>query len=225
MNLKVILFGSTGMIGQGVLNECLKDPLVKSVLVINRQICGVVNTKLKEIIHLNLFDLAPISKELTGYNACFYCLGVSSVGMEEEEYYTMTYELTTHIATVLLDQNKEITFCYISGAGTDSSEKGNIMWARVKGKTENKLLKMPFKNAYMFRPGYVQPMKGVKSKTGLYNVMYAILKPLYFILQHIENMVTSSETLGRAMIIASSKGFESNILESADINEIVKRNL
>ena len=222
MNLKVILFGSTGMIGQGVLNECLNDPLVKSVLVINRQTCGVVHSKLKEIIHVNLFDLAPISNELTGYNTCFYCVGVSSAGMKEEEYYTMTYELTTLVAIVLLDQNKEMTFCYISGAGTDSSEKGNIMWARVKGKTENKLLKMPFKNAYMYRPGYIQPMKGVKSKTGLYNAMYTILKPFYFILKHIENLVTSSETLGKAMIIVASKGFENNILESTDINEIVK---
>jgi hypothetical protein len=221
--MKVILFGSTGMVGRGVLSQCLKNPLVKSVLVVNRETCKVSNRKLKEIIHLNMFDLDPISKDMTGYNVCFYCLGVSSVGMEEEEYLTMTYELTIHVGTVLLNLNKEMTFCYLSGAGTDSTEKGNIMWARVKGKTENELLRMPFKNAYMFRPGYIQPMKGVKSKTGLYNALYVILKPFYFILKHIESMVTDSETLGRAMIIASSAGCEKRILECNDINDIVKQ--
>ncbi|MDP4240746.1 MAG: epimerase [Bacteroidota bacterium] len=219
--MKVILFGSTGMIGQGVLIECLKDPLVESVLVVNRQTCGVIHAKLKEIIHLNFFDLAPISKELAGYNVCFYCLGVSSAGMKEEEYNTMTYELTTHVATVLLNQNKELTFCYISGAGSDSTEKGNIMWARIKGKTENRLLRMPFKDAYMFRPGYIQPMGGIKSKTGLYNAAYTILKPFYFLIKHIESMVTNTETLGKAMIIAASTGVGKKVLESSDINEIV----
>jgi len=220
--LDVIIFGSTGMIGQGVLSECLKDPLIKSVLVVNRQPCGIEDPKLKEIIHVNLFDLSRISNEFAGYSTCFYCLGVSSAGMGEEEYYTMTYELTMHIATVLLNLNKELTFCYISGAGTDSTEKGSIMWARVKGKTENELLKMPFKNAYMFRPGYIQPMKGVKSKTRLYSVIYSIFKPIYFILKYFESIATDSDTLAKAMIMVASKGFEKTILESKDINAIVK---
>ena len=222
MKLKVIFFGSTGMIGQGVLNECLNNDLVEEVLVLNRQASGVTYPKLKEIIHLNMFDLAPSAKELTGYNVCLYCLGVSSAGMGEEEYNTMTYELTLHVATVLLNLNKEMTFCYISGAGTDSSGKGSIMWARVKGRTENELLKMPFKAAYMFRPGYIQPMKGVRSKTRLYRVMYSFFKPFYFILKHIESMVTDSETLGKAMIYVASNGYEKKILESSDINSIVK---
>jgi len=222
MKLKVIFFGSTGMIGQGVLNECLNNDLVEEVLVLNRQASGVTHPKLKEIIHLNMFDLAPSTNELTGYNVCLYCLGVSSAGMGEEEYNTMTYELTLHVATVLLNLNKEMTFCYISGAGTDSSGKGSIMWARVKGRTENELLKMPFKAAYMFRPGYIQPMKGVRSKTRLYRVMYSFFKPFYFILKHIESMVTDSETLGKAMIYVASNGYEKKILESSDINSIVK---
>ena len=210
------------MIGQGVLEECLNNDLVEAVLVVNRMACGVTHPKLKEIIHLNMFDLAPSANELTGYNTCLYCLGVTSAGLGEEEYNTMTYELTLHVATVLLKLNKGMTFCYISGAGTDSTEKGSIMWARVKGKTENGLLKMPFKAAYMFRPGYIQPMKGVKSKTRLYRVMYSLFKPFYFILKHIESMVTDSETLGKAMILVASEGYEKKILESSDINAIVK---
>jgi len=222
MKLKVILFGSSGMIGQGVLNECLNNDLVNSILVVNRLACGITHPKLKEIIHLNMFDLAPSSKELTGYDACLYCLGVSSAGMGEEEYNTMTYELTLHVASVLLNLNPGMTFCYVSGAGTDSTGKGSIMWARVKGRTENELLHMSFKAAYMFRPGYIQPMKGVKSKTRLYRMMYSIFKPFYFILKHIESMVTDSETLGKAMIVVASQGYEKNILESSDINSIVK---
>ena len=209
--MKVILFGSTGMIGQGVLSECLKDPLVESVLVLNRQSCGVSHPKLKEIIHMNLFDLSPVSTNLAGYDACFFCLGVSSVGMKESEYHQITYELTIKVATVLLSLNKVFTFCYVSGASTDSTEKGNVMWARVKGKTENELLGMPFRDAYMFRPGYIQPMQGVKSKTRLYSLMYSILKPMYFILKHFEGFVTDSEAIGRAMIIVSSKGYVKKI--------------
>ena len=219
--MKVILFGSTGMIGQGVLSVCLKDPLVESVLVVNRQTCAVKHPKLKEIIHLNFFDLSPIMNQLSGYTTCFFCLGVSSAGMKEDEYNRMTYELTTGVAINLLILNKEMTFCYISGASTDSTEKGKMMWARVKGKTENELLKMPFKSVYMFRPGYIQPMKGVKSKTRIYRILYLILKPFYFLLKHLESSVTSSETLGKAMIIVASKGYEKKILESRDINLIV----
>jgi hypothetical protein len=221
--MKIILFGSTGMIGQGVLSECLKDPGIESVLVINRQTCGFIHPKLKEIIHINLFDLSPVSTELAGLDACLFCLGVSSVGMKEAEYTKITYELTIKVAVTLLNMNTDLTFCYISGANTDSTEKGNTMWARIKGKTENELLSMPFRSAYMFRPGFIQPMKGVKSKTRLYRVMYLFLKPLYFLIKNMESMVTSSETLGKAMIIAASTGYEKKILESRDINTIVKQ--
>jgi len=221
--MKVILFGSTGMIGQGVLNECLKDSQVESVLVVNRQSCKKRNPKLKEIIQPDFFHLSPISKELSAYDACFYCLGITSAGLSETDYHRNTYELTIKIAEEVLKANKELTFCYISGAGTDSSEKGKTMWARVKGKTENTLLKMPFKNAYMFRPGFIQPLNGIKSKTRLYNAMYAFFKPFYFMLIHLEGIVTNTETLGKAMIIAASEGYNKKILESKDINEIVRR--
>ena len=221
--MKAILFGSTGMIGQGVLSECLKDPGIESVLVINRQTCGITHPKLKEIIHTNLFDLSPISTGLAGYDACFFCVGVSSVGMKEADYNKMTFELTTKVAVTLLNLNKNMTFCYISGASTDSTENGNTMWARIKGKTENELLSMPFKSAYMFRPGFIQPMKGVKSKTRLYRILYLLLKPIYFLIKNMESMVTTSETLGKAMIIAASTGYEKKILESIDINMIVKQ--
>ncbi len=221
--MKAILFGSTGMIGQGVLQECLKDSGIESLLVVNRNSCRVNHPKLKEIL-LNDFDkIASISNELSGYDACFYCLGVTSVGLSEAEYHKNTFELTTKIAETVLNANKELTFCYISGANTDSTEKGKTMWARVKGKTENALLKMPFKSAYMFRPGYIQPMNGIKSKTKLYKVMYAIFKPLYFLLKNAESIVTTTEILGKSMIIAAGNGYEKKILESIDINAIVKR--
>ncbi len=219
--MKVILFGSTGMVGQGVLKECLKDPLVEKVLVVNRQTCGVTHPKLKEVIHLNFFDLSPITKDLAGYTTCLFCLGVSSAGMKEADYFRLTYELTTYVASVLLKLNSDMTFCYISGAGTDSSEKGNTMWARIKGKTENELLKMPFKSAYMFRPGFIQPMGGEKSKTKLYNLLIPVFKLLYFFLKHFEGFTTNTEVLGKAMIKAASTGYDKKILESRDINSIV----
>ena len=224
MKIKTILFGSTGMIGQGVLRECLINANVESVLVINRQTCGIIHPKLKEIIHTNLFDLTGWNSEMTGYNSCFFCLGVSSAGLKENEYRKITYDLTLNVAKSLVELNKEMTFCYISGTGTDSSEKGQIMWARVKGKTENDLLSLPFKRAYMFRPGFIQPMNGVKSKTKLYNTIYSIFKPLYFILKHSDNMVTNTETFGKAMIFTALNGYEKNVLENKDINKIVREN-
>ena len=222
--MKVILFGSTGMIGQGVLTECLKDNQIEKVLVVNRKSCGIKHPKLKEIIYSNFFDLSTIFNQLNGYDACFYCLGVTSAGLSEAEYHKNTFDLTTSIAQEVLTQNKEISFCYISGAGSDSTEKGKTMWARVKGKTENALLKMPFKNAYMFRPGFIQPLNGIQSRTKLYRTMYAFFKPFYFILKHYEGMVTNTEILGKSLIFAVVYGYEKKILESKDINEIVRRN-
>jgi len=220
MKIKVILFGSTGMIGRGVLLECLDSDAVESVLVINRHSCNILNNKLKEIIHGNLFDISALTDEMNGYNTCFFCLGVSSAGMKETDYHKITYELTVNVANTLLKINKDVVFCYISGAQTDGSEKGRVMWARVKGKTEKALLAMPFKKVYMFRPGFIQPMKGIKSRTRLYNVLYAVFTPFYFILKHFKSIVTNTEILGKAMINTSLKGYNKNILESIDINKI-----
>jgi hypothetical protein len=224
MKIRTILFGSTGMIGQGVLLECLENTSVESVLVINRQTCGVIHPKLKEIIHTDLFDLSGLTVEMTGYNTCFFCLGVSSAGLSENDYQKITYDLTLSVAKAVSDLNKEMTFCYISGAGTDSSEKGKIMWARVKGKTENTLLTLPFKKAYMFRPGFIQPMNGIKSKTKLYNTMYLVFKPVYFVLKYFDSIVTNTQIFGKAMIYTVLTGSEKSILENKDINKIVREN-
>jgi uncharacterized protein YbjT (DUF2867 family) len=223
MKIKAILFGATGMIGQAVLQECLENIEVESVLAISRQTCNINHPKLKEIIHQDFFDLAPLSNEISGYNTCFYCLGISSAGLSEKEYYHITYDLTVYVAQVLSALNKDISFCYISAGGADSSEKGRVMWARVKGKTENALLAMPFKKAYMFRPFYIQPMKGIRSRTKLYNILYAVFKPFYFILKHFESSVITTETLGKAMIYAVATESEKSIIESRDINKIGKQ--
>ncbi|MFZ4591588.1 MAG: NAD-dependent epimerase/dehydratase family protein, partial [Ignavibacteria bacterium] len=161
MKINVIITGTTGMVGEGVLHECLKNTDVEKVLVINRKPCGINHDKLQEIVHGDFFDLSGISEYLKGYDACFFCLGVTSINKKEEEYYKLTYTLTIKFAELILEQNPDTTFCYISGAGTDSSEKGKSMWARVKGKTENDLMRMKFKKVYCFRPGYLQPTKGL----------------------------------------------------------------
>jgi hypothetical protein len=222
MPIKAVLFGSTGMIGQGVLLECLENEQVESVLVINRSSCNVTHPKLKEIIHKDVSDLSSLKEELSACNTCFFCLGISSAGLSESEYYKITYDITTKVAATLLSINKEFVFCYISGSGTDSSEKGKMMWARVKGKTENALLAMPFKKSYMFRPGYIQPLKGIKSRTAWYNAMYVLLKPLYFVLKYSDKYVTDTQTLGKAMINAVAKNYSKSILESVDINKLGK---
>jgi len=180
--INAIIFGATGMVGEGVLHECLKHPDIESVLVINRRSCGVNNEKLREIIHPNFLNFPPIENELAGYNACYFCMGVSSIGKKEEEYTRLTYDLTMHVANTLVKLNPERTFCYISGAGTDSTENGRSMWARVKGKTENDLMKLPFKASYMFRPGYIQPTKGLKNTYKFYKVVapiYPLIKLLF----------------------------------------------
>jgi hypothetical protein len=222
MKIKTIIFGSTGMIGQGVLLESLKNENVESILVINRQTCSISHPKLKEIIHKDLFDLSGLTNEMTGYNTSFFCLGVSSAGLKENEYHKITYDLTLNVAKTLSEINKTMTFCYISGAGTDSTEKGKTMWARVKGKTENDLLSLPFKKAYMFRPGFIQPMNGIKSKTKLYNTLYAIFSPLYFVLKHLDSVVTNTEIFGTAMIYTVLMGYDKSILENRDINKVVR---
>ena len=219
MRIKAIVTGVTGMVGEGVLHECLLHPDVESVLVINRKPCGVKHAMLYEIIHKDFFNLSSIENELAGYNACYFCAGVSSVGKKEDEYKRITYDLTLNFAKTLLKFNSDMTFCYVSGAGTDSTENGRIMWARVKGKTENDLLKLPFKDAYMFRPGYIQPIKGLKNTKGFYRVLapfYPFLKILF------PKHQVKLEELGKAMVNSTLFGYDKKILECKDIIELSK---
>jgi uncharacterized protein YbjT (DUF2867 family) len=214
MKIKAIITGVTGMVGEGVLHECLQHPDVESVLVINRKPYGVKHEKLKEIIHGDFFDLSPIENHLAGYNACYFCAGVSSVGKKEEEYKHITYDLTLNFAKTLLKLNSEMTFCYVSGVRTDSTEKGRSMWARVKGKTENDLMKLGFKDAYMFRPGYIQPTKGLKNAYKIYKIFapfYPVLKTLF------PKYVVSLKELGKSMINVTLYGSEKKVLECKDI--------
>ncbi|TMI62896.1 MAG: NAD-dependent epimerase/dehydratase family protein [Bacteroidetes bacterium] len=220
LKLKVILTGATGMVGEGVMHECLQNDAVESVLVINRRSCGVSHPKLKEIVHADFFHLSPVENQLAGYNACFFCLGVSSVGMKEPEYYRMTYTLTMNFAETVLKQNPGISFCYISGASTDSTEKGRMMWARVKGKTENDLLKLGFKQAYNFRPGIIQPTKGLKNTLKLYTYMGWLLPVIKFFSS---DSIVSLKQIGMAMINAVTKGYEKKVLEVKDIISLSKQ--
>ncbi len=219
MKIKAIITGATGMVGKGVLYECFDSNDVDEVLVINRQSLGIKHPKLKEIIHHDFFNLDPIKEQLKGYNACYFCLGVSSVGMSETNFHKVTFDLTLHMAKILAEQSPELTFCYVSGTGTDSTEKGRTMWARVKGKTENAIMALPFKASYMFRPGYIQPQRGIKSKTALYNAIYIVFKPLYPILKRLSpSYFTSTTKVGQAMINVTLNGYEKRHLENKDIN-------
>jgi len=217
--MKVILLGATGMVGQGVLRECLLEPEVESVLAVGRGKTGQQHEKLNEIVTDNLWDLAPIEANLSGLDACFFCLGVSAAGKSEEEYRRVTYDLTLSAARILLRQNPRMTFIYVSGMGTDSTERGRMMWARVKGKTENDLLKLPFKAAYMFRPGYIQPLDGIRTKTKWYGLLYAMMAPLYPLWKALfPKYVTTTEQVGRAMIRVAKQGAAKIVLESEDIS-------
>lgn len=219
--MKIIIFGATGMVGQGVLRACLDDPEVETILAVGRSSTGIQHVKLREIIKPDMLDLSPLEGRLTGYDACFFCLGVSSLGMTEDAYKKVTYDITLAVAQTLLRVSANITFVFVSGAGTDSSEQGRRMWARVKGKTENALLRLPFKAAYMLRPGYIQPMPGIVSKTRWYRLLYAVLRHLYPVLQStIPQHVTTTETIGRAMIKLVKQGAPKPVLESPDINSL-----
>ena len=220
MKINVIITGVTGMVGEGVLMESLLHPDVEKILVINRRPCGVNHPKLTEIIHPNFFDISSIAKQLTGFNACFFCLGVSSVGMKEAEYYSSTYTLTMQMAKILSGQNPEMTFCYVSGAGTDSTEKGRLNWARVKGKTENDLMKLPFKKVYAFRPGLMLPSKEAKNIHGYYivfRIIYPGLRALF------PGFVTTLKEVAIAMINSVIYGYEKPVLEVKDILILAKR--
>lgn len=223
--LKIILFGATGMVGRGVLLECLNDERIEGILAVNRSSLKMEHSKYKEVVHQDFLNYEAVESDLKGYDACFFCLGVSAVGMSEENYTVVTHDYTLAAATKLKALNPEIKFTYVSGAGTDSSEKGRSMWARVKGRTENDLLKLGFRDAYMFRPGYIQPLKGVKSKTGWYNALYVVFKRLYPIFKILApNSVTTTVNVGRAMIYTVVIGDEMKILESKDINRLAGMN-
>jgi uncharacterized protein YbjT (DUF2867 family) len=219
--MDVILFGATGMVGQGVLRECLIDPQVNRVLSIGRAATGQQHPKLREIVRGALFDFSDIEPALAGYDACFFCLGVSAAGKTEEEYGRVTYDVTLAAATTLARLNPQMTFIYVSGTGTDSTEQGRVMWARVKGSTENAILRLPFKAAYMFRPAFIQPMHGETSKTRLYRLFYAITPLLFPLLKRLfPRSVTTTEQIGRAMIAAARNGAPKAILETEDINRL-----
>ena len=215
--MNVLIFGATGMVGQGVLAECLKAPDVEKVVTIGRTATGIDNPKLHEIVSRDLFSYAELEDQLKGFDACFFCLGVSSTGMKEADYQRVTYNLTLAAAQTLSRLNPEMAFIYVSGAGTDSTEMDRVMWARIKGKTENALLRLPF-HAYLFRPGLIQPMNGIKSKTRLYRVMYTLMNPLLTPLRWaLPNFVLSTRDVGRAMLAVARFGYGSRFLETRDI--------
>lgn len=216
--MRVILFGATGMIGQGVLRECLVDAEVEKVLSIGRNKTSTTHEKLTQIVLPDLFDYSAVEEQLSGFDACFFCLGVSSAGMPEKEYERVTYGITVAAAEVLAQENRQMTFVFVSGAGTDSSEHGRSMWARVKGRTENALAQLPFKAAYMFRPGFIQPLHGIRSRTPLYRMAYAVAAPLMPALRFLfPSSILTTEEVAQAMIVVARDGAPKNILEARDI--------
>jgi uncharacterized protein YbjT (DUF2867 family) len=221
--MRVLLFGATGMVGQAVLRECLLDPDVELVETVGRAATGVKNAKLREVVHADLWSYAAIEPELRGFDACFFCLGVSSMGMSEAEYERLTYGITIAAAETLARLNPGMTFIYVSGAGTDSSEKGKVTWARVKGRTENALLRLPFKGAYMFRPGGIQPMHGERSKTRAYRIGYIFARPLLPLLRGMfPGSIMTTEEIGRAMLNVARRGALRKVLETSDIRECAR---
>jgi len=219
--MKAILFGATGMVGQGVLRECLRSQEVDMVLSVGRRTTGQPHPKLREIAHQDFTDFSPIDGELTGYDACFFCLGVSSIGMNESEYRRVTYDFTLAAGQTLARLNPNTTFIYVSGAGTDSSGQGSTMWARVKGQTENALFQLPFKGAYAFRPAYIQPLHGIVPKTAWLRGFYAVVAPLYPVWKALfPKYVTTTACMGRAMIHVARAGAPKRVLENRDINQI-----
>lgn len=223
--MKVIITGTTGMVGKGVLIECLADNRITEVVVINRHSINMNHPKLKEILHQDFYDISSIQNQLKGYDACFFCLGVSAYKMSEEQYTKLTYELTLNFAKKLLEVNSNMTFCYVSGQGTDSTETTKTMWARVKGKTENDLLKLGFTHTFMFRPGGIRPGKGIKSRTPLYNTFLPLVKILYPVFKVLApNSITTSEAIGQAMIHVAEKGSNLKHLSSKEINQLGTQN-
>lgn len=220
--MKVLIFGATGMIGQGVLLECRRDPEVELIVTVGRTATGVQDSKLHEIVHSDMANLAAIESKLRGFDACFYCLGVSSSGMKQADYERLTYGFTLAAAETLNRLKPGMTFIYVSGSGTDSTEKGRSMWARVKGRTENALLRLPLK-AYMFRPGFIEPLDGIQSKTRSYRIFYVVAKPLLPLLRRaLPRQVLSTREIGQAMLAVARRGYEKRILETGDIRAVLR---
>lgn len=216
MKIKAVITGSTGMVGEGVLHICLNSSEVEEVLVVNRKPCGVEHPKLKEVIHKDFMDLSSIEDQLKGYTACYFCAGVSSVGKKEDEYRKITYDLTINFAETFLKLNPDTLFTYVSGSGTDSTEKSKYAWARIKGKTENDILNLPFRDAYAYRPGYIEPIKGLKHTYKIYKFsspFYPLLEKLF------PKYVVTLEELGNSMIYVTLNGYEKKVLECLDIRK------
>ncbi len=222
-SVRVIVFGATGMVGSGVLRECLLAPSIDAVLSVARSSTRIQSPKLRELLRPDLVDLSPVEDELRGFDAAFFCLGVSSVGKTEAEYRRITYDLTTRVAETLARLNPTMTFVYVSGAGTDSTERGRTMWARVKGQTENALLRMPFKAAFMFRPGIIQPRHGIRSRNLGFRVGYVVLFPVVLLLKAVvPQSVTTTDRVGAAMIHVARVGWPTPTLKSAEINQAAR---
>jgi len=220
--MKVVIFGATGMVGKGVLLECLDDARVERILLVSRHPTDISHPKIREIVHADFTEFGSLKPTLADLDACFYCLGVTAVGLSEGQYHHLTYHLTLAAGTTLASASAgRLTFCYVSGEGTDSTERGRTMWARVKGKTENALLRLPFKAAFMFRPGYIQPLRAIRSKTRWYQALYDLTGPLYPILRRLfPGYVTTTVNIGRAMIHVAAMGCSKQILSSGDINQL-----
>lgn len=222
--MNVLLFGATGMVGQGVLRECLAASDVAQVQTVGRLATGQSHPKLREVVQQDLFDCSGIASDLEGFDACFFCLGVSSSGMDEAAYTRLTYDLTLAVAQTLAKLNPGLTFIYVSGAGTDSTEHGRTMWARVKGRTENALQRLPFKAAYLFRPGIIQPLHGIRSKTSSYQFFYSLTKPLLTPLRLLfPGVILTTQMIGQAMLNAVRYGAPKAVLEVADIRALASK--
>ena len=217
--MKVIITGSTGMVGKGVLIQCLEDNRIKKILLVNRTSIKLNNPKIKEIISDNFLNLADYEKDFIGYDACFHCMGISVVGSSDKYYKTTTYDITKIITDLVFKGNKNAVFNYVTGEGTDSSEKGPIRWARIKGKTENYILQKGFKDSYMFRAGIIVPEKGIKSRTKIYNLFYVLMTPVYPILKLLPFITTTSK-LGNAMINTLFFNYKKKIINNIHINKI-----
>jgi uncharacterized protein YbjT (DUF2867 family) len=222
--MNVVIFGASGMVGQGVLLECLRDTGVERVLVIGRSSAGRQHVKLREVLVKDLFDVASYANELSGLDACFFCLGVSSARMSEAAYRRLTCDLTVSIAQELALRNSALCFVYVSGAGTDTTERGRTMWARVKGATENGLLRMPFRSAFMFRPGLIQPLDGIRSKTRVYQMFYVVLAPVMLLLRRaFPRSISTTREIGQAMLFVARNGWPRPLLETKDIHAAATR--
>jgi uncharacterized protein YbjT (DUF2867 family) len=220
--MRVILFGATGMIGQGVLRECLQDSEVDLVQTIGRKATGVHDSKVREIVHTDLWHYDDIESDLKGFDACFFCLGVASAGMNEADYTRVTHDIAVAAGSTLSRLNPGMTFVFVSGIGADSSERGRTMWARVKGKTENALIRMPFKGVYVFRPGFIQPLHGIQSRTPMYRILYMVISPLMPLLRAaLPNQVLTTEDIGRAMLRVVRRGAPKRVLAPPDIRALL----